>query len=72
MFGISTYCLHEQPLLFALDTITEYTDHVEIMDESFHFLETSEPLESYDLRYSIHAPARGVNIATLLEPIRKA
>jgi sugar phosphate isomerase/epimerase len=42
------------------------------MDDGLHYLESAEPLESYSYRYFIHAPARGVNIASLLEPIRRA
>ncbi len=72
MFGISTYCLHESPLPPALDTLAEITEHVEIMDEGCHYLDSSELLERYSLHYTIHAPSRGVNIASLLEPIRKA
>ncbi|MDI6719305.1 MAG: sugar phosphate isomerase/epimerase family protein [Methanomicrobiales archaeon] len=72
MFGISTYCLHESPLPLALDTLAGITEYVEIMDEGYHFLDSSELLEKYSLHYAIHAPSRGVNIASLLEPIRKA
>ena len=72
MFGISTYCLHREPLSTALETLASVTDCVEVMDEGLHFLESAEPLQSYSYRYFIHAPSRGVNIASILEPIRRA
>lgn len=72
MFGISTFCLHELPLPMVLDQLQEYTDTVEIMGDGNHYLDTAEPLESHDLRYFIHSPSRGVNIASLREPIRRA
>ncbi|KUG19628.1 MAG: sugar phosphate isomerase/epimerase [Methanomicrobiaceae archaeon] len=72
MFGVSTFCLHHEPLDTALDAISGITDCVEIMDDGLHHIEATEPLESYNLTYFIHAPARGVNIASLLEPIRRA
>lgn len=72
MYGISTYALTTSPLTEALDRISELTGYAEIMDEGCHFLRSSEPLQSYSLRYTIHAPSRSVNIASTLEPIRKA
>ena len=72
MFGISTYCLHHEPLSLALERLAPLTDCVEVMDEGLHFLESAEPLESYSYLYFIHAPARGINIASILEPIRRA
>lgn len=72
MFGVSTYCLHREPLAAALDRLAPITSCVEVMDEGLHFLDSAEPLESYSYLYFIHAPSRGVNIASLLEPIRRA
>ncbi|WP_067051324.1 sugar phosphate isomerase/epimerase family protein [Methanofollis ethanolicus] len=72
MYGVSTYALHSRPLPDALDQIAGLTDYVEVMDDGCHFIESAEPLLSYDLRYSIHAPSRSVNIASTLEPIREA
>lgn len=72
MFGVSTFCLHQEPLSTALDTIRSVSDHIEVMDEGLHYLESAESLLSYPAKYSIHAPCRGTNIASLLEPIRKA
>ncbi|MDD3071105.1 sugar phosphate isomerase/epimerase family protein [Methanoculleus horonobensis] len=72
MFGVSTYCLHHEPLSCALEKLAPITDCVEVMDDGLHYLKSAEPLESYSYRYFIHAPARGVNIASLLEPIRRA
>lgn len=72
MFGVSTFCLHHQPLSIAIDTISTITDTIEIMDDGPHYLDSSEILESYVASFTLHAPSRGVNIASVLEPIRKA
>jgi len=72
MPGISTFCLHDQPLSTALERIAAITDFIEVMDEGLHYLETAEPLENYSVRFTIHSPCRGTNIASLLEPIRRA
>ncbi len=72
MFGISTYCLHKIPLREALDRIVAVTNQVEIMDDGLHFLRDTELLDSYSLKISLHAPCRSVNIASILEPIRRA
>jgi len=72
MFGISTFCLNEDPLPVALEKIAPLTDHIEVMDEGLHYLETAEPLLGYTRHFSIHSPCRGTNIASLLEPIRRA
>lgn len=72
MFGISTFCLHRQPLEVALETLRPHTDTVEVMDEGLHHLTSPDLLGQFSCRYCIHAPSRGVNIASLLEPIRRA
>jgi sugar phosphate isomerase/epimerase len=72
MFGISTFCLHQEALTTVLDRISSISDHIEIMDEGLHYLENSDLLLSYSTHFSIHAPCRGTNIASLLEPIRRA
>lgn len=72
MFGVSTFCLHEVPLSEALDRLSGITDFIEVMDEGLHFLKSVEPLHSCSTRFSIHTPCRGTNIASLLEPIRRA
>jgi sugar phosphate isomerase/epimerase len=72
MIGVSTYCLHTEPLSSALDRISEITDTIEVMDDGHHYLASSELLESYVLTFCLHAPSRGVNIASVLEPIRRA
>jgi sugar phosphate isomerase/epimerase len=72
MYGVSTFCLHQESLISALDKISSISDYIEVMDEGLHFLESSEPLMSYTQKFSIHAPSRGTNIASILEPIRKA
>ena len=71
-YSISTHCLHSDPLDTVLDTLAPHTDHVEIMDDGPHFLTGAELLHSYSYTYSIHAPSRGVNLASVLEPIRRA
>ena len=72
MLGISSFCLHDLPLPAALEKLGEYTDTVEVLDDGNHYLESAEPLESFDLRFFLHSPSRGVNIASLREPIRRA
>jgi sugar phosphate isomerase/epimerase len=72
MFGVSTFCLHQESLTSALDKISSLSDYIEVMDEGLHYLESAEPLMSYSKKFSIHAPSRGTNIASLLEPIRQA
>jgi len=72
MFSISTFCLHDIPLTDSLEQISRLTSCIEIMDEGLHYLDSAEPLLSYSARYTIHAPCRGTNIASLLEPIRRA
>ncbi len=72
MYGISSFCLHHEPLDSALETLSSLTDLVEIMDDGPHLIDSNEILDSYSLRYAFHAPSRTVNIASILEPIRKA
>jgi sugar phosphate isomerase/epimerase len=72
MFGISTFCLHQEPLTTALEKISRVSAYIEVMDEGLHYLDSAEPLLSYSCRFSLHAPSRGTNIASLLEPIRRA
>ena len=71
-FAISSFCLNDMPLEMALDRLSTLTDSVEIMDEGCHRLEDTAVLETFDLRYMVHAPSRGVNLASLLEPVRRA
>ncbi|MGD1003942.1 MAG: sugar phosphate isomerase/epimerase [Methanoregulaceae archaeon] len=72
MFGVSTFCLNDQPLSSTLERIIALTNYIEVMDEGLHYLENAEGLESYDAHFTIHSPCRGTNIASLLEPIRRA
>jgi len=72
MFAVSTFCLHAVPLSSALEEILTVTDHIEIMDEGLHYLEDADLLKSFEAAYTIHAPSRGTNLASLLEPIRRA
>lgn len=71
-FAISSFCLHDRPLYEALDRLAKLTGCVEVMDEGCHRLHDTEVLETFDLHYCIHAPSRGVNLASLLEPVRRA
>lgn len=71
-YSISTHCLHSDPLATVLDTLAPYTEYVEIMDDGPHLLTDADLLHSYSYKYSIHAPSRGVNLASVLEPIRRA
>lgn len=72
MFGISTFCLHDLPLADVLDRLSPLTGYIEVMDEGLHHLADADLLKNYSYRYSIHAPSRGTNLASLLEPIRRA
>lgn len=72
VYGISTFCLHKEPLESALETLAPMTDLVEIMNDGPHHIENTDLLDSYSISYSFHAPSRGVNIASVLEPIRQA
>lgn len=71
-YSISTNCLINEPLQKALEMISEHTEYAEIMCDGPHYIKSPEILESFNFKYSIHAPARGVNIASCLEPVRKA
>lgn len=70
--SFSTHCLSTHPLDEALDVLSLYTSHVELMNDGRHYTDEAEQLLSHSFTYSIHAPARGVNIASVLEPIRRA
>ncbi len=72
MLGISTNCLHQVPLEDALEQLAPITNVVEVMDDGLHYLESAGLLEQYPFDYSLHAPAKGVNIASQLPPIRRA
>lgn len=72
MYGISSFCLHKEPLESALETLASMTELVEIMNDGPHHIENTDLLDSYPLRFAFHAASRGVNIASVLEPIRKA
>jgi len=70
--SFSTHCVSALPLDEALCTLAPHTTHVEVMNDGRHYIEDAEPLLSHSFTYSIHAPARSVNIASVLEPIRRA
>ena len=70
--SFSTHCVSTLPLEEALEALAPHTANVELMNDGRHYIETAEPLLSHSFAYSIHAPARSVNIASVLEPMRKA
>jgi len=72
MLGVSSFCLHEEPLPDALEKLSEITGLVEIMDDGRHFVNSSDELAAFSLEYAFHAPCRSINIASLHEPIRRA
>lgn len=72
MLGVSSFCLHEEPLPDALEKLSEITGLVEIMDDGRHFVNSSDELAGFSLKYAFHAPCRSINIASLHEPIRRA
>lgn len=72
MYGVSTHCLSDKSLETALLLLSDITSIVEIMDDGLHYLNSPEILESFTFTYYMHAPSRSVNIASHLEPIRKA
>lgn len=71
-FSISTHCLSSVSLSDALAALAPHTNHVEIMNDGRHYIQDAGILHSYSFAYSIHAPARGVNLASVLEPMRRA
>ena len=71
-FSLSTHCLSRLPLSEALETLAPHTRFVEVMNDGRHYIEDAEVLLSHDFTYSIHAPARSVNIASVLGPMRRA
>lgn len=70
--SLSSFCLISRPLPETLETLTEYTRAVELFNDGKHYTNDVELLRSYAYDYTIHAPSRSVNIASVLEPIRKA
>lgn len=72
MIGISTNCLADVSLEKALEVLSGMTGTVEIMDDGLHFMETAGTAECFSLDFFVHAPCRGVNLASQLEPIRRA
>ncbi|HJJ36011.1 MAG TPA: sugar phosphate isomerase/epimerase [Methanocorpusculum sp.] len=70
--SLSSFCLISRPLADALDTLTEHTQAVELFNDGRHYTNDVDLLRSYPFDYTVHAPSRSVNIASVLEPIRKA
>lgn len=72
MHGISSCCLMGEPLAAALDRLALLTDLIEVMDEGPHLITDTGLFECFTQEFIVHAPFHGVNIASLLEPIRRA
>lgn len=70
--ALSTYCVISKTLAEALDILENKTSAVEVMDDGNHYTNDASLLQSYPYKYTIHAPIRSVNIASILPPIRKA
>lgn len=70
--SISTHCLNSLPLSAALEKLEQYTSAVELMNDGLHYTQDASLLTAFSYEYTIHAPARSVNIASVLEPIRRA
>ncbi|HJJ38677.1 MAG TPA: sugar phosphate isomerase/epimerase [Methanocorpusculum sp.] len=70
--SISTHCLNTLPLAEALEKLTPHTSAVEVMNDGLHYTHDVSLLAAFPYEYTIHAPARSVNIASVLEPIRRA
>ena len=47
MLGVSSFCLHEEPLADALEKLSAITGLVEIMDDGRHFVNTSDELAQF-------------------------
>ncbi|MDO5847073.1 MAG: sugar phosphate isomerase/epimerase family protein [Methanocorpusculum sp.] len=70
--SISTHALAQRPPEEALEELASRTSAVELMNDGLHYTTDAALLSSFSFRYSIHAPARSVNISSVLEPIRRA
>jgi sugar phosphate isomerase/epimerase len=72
------YCLGEPFKEMTEHILKAETTHIEIVDEGFHTLNRQRVStlknisESYDLKYSVHAPFADINIASLSKPTLKA
>lgn len=73
MLGISTLCLSDYKLDDALEYLSNETNYVEVVSEGFHDIKRyGNVLDSFDLKYSIHLPFIGLDIANLRDEIRIA
>ncbi|MDK2892638.1 sugar phosphate isomerase/epimerase [Methanohalophilus sp.] len=75
MIGVSSFAFHELPLSETLEKIESIASCAEIFSEGQHDLlnhNISEVANSYNLKYTVHAPTSDLNIASIREPIRKA
>ncbi|RZN63935.1 MAG: sugar phosphate isomerase/epimerase [Candidatus Methanoliparum thermophilum] len=73
MLGVSSLCLIGHKLKDALEYLSKETDYVEIVSEGFHDVKKyGNVLDSFDLKYSIHLPFIGLDIANIRDEIRMA
>jgi len=77
MIGVSSTAFCEQSVEETLEAVSKEFRHWEIFSEGEHYLphilgRFGSVAPSYDLKYSIHAPAADVNIAALSERMREA
>lgn len=71
MLGISTLCLSDYKLEDALEYLSKEKDYVEIVSEGYHDIKKyGDVLDSFSLRYSIHSPFIGLDIANIRDEIR--
>jgi len=69
-FSLSTYCLFNEPLKTALDTLSQYATHLELMNEAMHKAEDVKLLQNYPVSYTIHSPFINMNISSPKEEER--
>ncbi|AEH60635.1 Xylose isomerase domain protein TIM barrel [Methanosalsum zhilinae DSM 4017] len=73
MIGVSSRALKNKSLSEALEQLGSVTSCVEIYSEGLHDLSKNKEIpQSFDFRYSVHAPVTDINIGSIREPIRKA
>jgi sugar phosphate isomerase/epimerase len=77
MIGISCTAFSADPPKVWLDRIVGNFELWEIFSEASHsivsnFKEFKDLLPSYDLHYSVHAPICDINVASIVDSVRKA
>jgi len=69
-FSLSTYCLFSEPLITALDTLSQHATHLELMNEAMHQTQDVKLLQNYPVSYTIHSPFMNMNISSPKEEDR--